>query len=200
MAVTLNILLFLNIFCLASSKIKRCEKINVPMCQTISYNLTYMPNMFNHSTQEEAALEVHQFWPLVELTICSPELQFFLCSMYAPVCQPNVTDEVLPCRSLCKRVKKGCEPLLRQYGFPWPERMRCRRFPEDRDDSLCLSGDRVEASTTTVRPTELTTTTKISNEKKSEKIKIPMFKNVGYKLTSFHVLYLLVLTTICVQP
>ena len=42
-------------------------KITVPVCQSIGYNLTYMPNMFNHSTQEEAALDVHQFWYLVEI-------------------------------------------------------------------------------------------------------------------------------------
>ena len=183
MAVTLNILLFLSVFCLASSKIKRCEKIKIPMCQNIGYNLTYMPNMFNHSTQEEAALEVHQFWPLVEIK-CSPDLKVFLCSMYAPMCQPNVTDEVLPCRSICKRVRKGCAPLMRQYGFKWPERMKCRTFPKDGGDKSCLSSDRVEATTTTTRPPKLITTTKMRNEKKCEKIKIPMCKtDIGYNLT-----------------
>ena len=58
-------LLLLSAFCFVSSKEKKCEKIKIPMCQSIGYNLTYMPNMFNHDTQEEAALEVHQFWPLV---------------------------------------------------------------------------------------------------------------------------------------
>ena len=36
------------------------------MCKDIGYNLTYTPNMLNHDTQEEAALEVAQFWPLLE--------------------------------------------------------------------------------------------------------------------------------------
>ena len=36
------------------------------MCKDIGYNLTYTPNMLNHATQEEAALEVAQFWPLLE--------------------------------------------------------------------------------------------------------------------------------------
>jgi len=35
----------------ARPKAKKCEKIEVPMCQEIGYNLTYMPNKFGHNTQ-----------------------------------------------------------------------------------------------------------------------------------------------------
>lgn len=127
------------------------------LCAQISvgYNSTSMPNMFNHSSQEEAALHIHQFWPLIEIN-CSPDLRFFLCSMYAPMCQPNFKDEVLPCRSICKRARNGCAPLLRQYGFPWPERMKCRKFPKDGDGRLCLgiNGTVFNYTSTTARPTE----------------------------------------------
>ena len=146
-----TLLLFLGVFHFASSKTRKCEVIKIPMCKGIGYNLTYMPNMFNQDTQEEAALDVHQFWPLVEIK-CSPDLKFFLCSMFAPKCQPNSKDEVLPCRSLCRRARKGCSSLLRQYGFTWPERMRCRKFPKDRADGLCLNS-RLNHTSTTERPT-----------------------------------------------
>ncbi|XP_008468232.1 frizzled-2-like [Diaphorina citri] len=63
----------------------RCEEITIPMCKGIGYNLTQMPNEMNHDTQDEAGLEVHQFWPLVEIK-CSSDLKFFLCSMYTPIC------------------------------------------------------------------------------------------------------------------
>ena len=53
-------------FCFVHGKVKRCQKIKIPMCKDIGYNLTYTPNMLNHATQEEAALEVAQFWPLLE--------------------------------------------------------------------------------------------------------------------------------------
>ncbi|KAB0404595.1 hypothetical protein E2I00_017042, partial [Balaenoptera physalus] len=76
----------------AASKAPVCQEITVPMCRGIGYNLTHMPNQFNHDTQDEAGLEVHQFWPL--------------------------------------RAKAGCSPLMRQYGFAWPERMSCDRLPE----------------------------------------------------------------------
>ena len=62
-----------------------CEPIAIPMCKGIGYNLTRMPNQLNQDTQEEAGLEVHQFWPLVEIK-CSEDLRLFLCSMYVPLC------------------------------------------------------------------------------------------------------------------
>ena len=49
------------------------------------------------SFQEEAGLEVHQFWPLVEIQ-CSPDLKFFLCSMYAPICMTNYHKPLPACR------------------------------------------------------------------------------------------------------
>ncbi|KAK3769429.1 hypothetical protein RRG08_067144 [Elysia crispata] len=39
----------------------KCQEITIPMCEKIGYNMTYMPNQFNHETQEEAGLEVSAF-------------------------------------------------------------------------------------------------------------------------------------------
>ncbi|EDO42932.1 predicted protein [Nematostella vectensis] len=120
------------------TKEMKCEEITIPMCRGIGYNLTYMPNMFNHDTQAEAALEVHQFWPLVEIQ-CSPDLRFFLCSMYAPLCEKHYDKDLPPCRSVCERARTGCAPLMRKYGFSWPERMKCENFPELGDENtLCM--------------------------------------------------------------
>ncbi|KAK2187928.1 hypothetical protein NP493_150g04015 [Ridgeia piscesae] len=117
---------------------RQCQEITIPMCRGIGYNLTYMPNQFHHDTQEEAGLEVHQFWPLVEIQ-CSLDLKFFLCSMYAPICMSNYHKPLPACRSVCERAKAGCAPLMRQYGFAWPERMRCDHLPEYGDsDNLCM--------------------------------------------------------------
>ena len=101
--------------------------------------MTVFPNFFRHNTQEEAALEVHQFWPLVRVN-CSAELPFFLCSLYAPVC--TVLDSPPPpCRSLCSRVRRGCEPILLKFGFTWPESMACEKFPY-LGDGVCLEASR----------------------------------------------------------
>ena len=46
---------------------RRCELITIPMCQDIQYNMTIVPNLLNHRTQDDAGLEVHQFFPLVKV-------------------------------------------------------------------------------------------------------------------------------------
>ncbi|XP_032802370.2 frizzled-8-like [Petromyzon marinus] len=129
-----------------------CQNITVPMCRGIGYNHTYMPNDFNHDSQDEAGLEVHQFWPLVEIK-CSPDLRFFLCSMYTPICLEDYKQPLPPCRSVCERARAGCAPLMRQYGFAWPDRMRCDRLPVLGDQNrLCMDYNK---SDTTPQPPEV---------------------------------------------
>lgn len=106
----------------------RCEEITIPMCRGIGYNMTSFPNEMNHETQEEAGLEVHQFWPLVEIK-CSPDLKFFLCSMYTPICIEDYHKALPVCRSVCERARSGCSPIMLQYSFNWPERMACESLP-----------------------------------------------------------------------
>uniref|UniRef100_A0A8C7H0G3 Frizzled class receptor 1 n=2 Tax=Oncorhynchus kisutch TaxID=8019 RepID=A0A8C7H0G3_ONCKI len=90
-----------------------CQPISIPLCMDIAYNETIMPNVLGHMNQEDAGLEVHQFYPL-----------FFLCSMYAPVC--TVLEQALPpCRSLCERARQGCEALMNKFGFQWPDSLLC---------------------------------------------------------------------------
>ena len=181
--------LSLTTLCFTLGKVKRCEKINIPVCENIGYNLTYMPNMFNHDTQEEAALEVHQFWPLLEMK-CSPVLKIFLCSVYAPKCELHVLhakeNEFPPCRSLCESGRNGCAPLMRQYGFSWPEGFRCNQFPKLGQNKTCLHSNVTEttqASTTLSTTLAVSPTGKISNWRKCEKIKISMCENTGYNST-----------------
>jgi len=47
----------------------RCEPITIPLCKDIQYNETIMPNLLDHQKQEDAGLEVHQFYPLVKVLI-----------------------------------------------------------------------------------------------------------------------------------
>ena len=151
-------LIFSSAFYVALSRERKCEKIKIPLCQSVGYNFTYMPNMFNHDTQEEAALEVHQFWPLVEIK-CSADLKLFLCSIYTPICQPNYRKEIPPCRSLCQQAREGCAPLMRQYGFSWPKRMRCENFPKF-GNKICVGKN--ESTTTPTSTTARTTSAPIS--------------------------------------
>ncbi|KAF5898733.1 frizzled-7, partial [Clarias magur] len=104
-----------------------CQPISIPLCMDMQYNQTIMPNLLGHTNQEDAGLEVHQFYPLVKVQ-CSPDLKFFLCSMYAPVC--TVLEQAIPpCRTLCERARQGCEALMNKLSFQWPERLKCKNFP-----------------------------------------------------------------------
>uniref|UniRef100_A0AAV2K033 Uncharacterized protein n=1 Tax=Knipowitschia caucasica TaxID=637954 RepID=A0AAV2K033_KNICA len=131
----------------------RCERITLPLCKTVGYNFTRMPNQLKHSTQEEAGLEAHQFWPLVSIR-CSADLRFFLCSLYTPICLEDYDDPLPPCRSVCERARAGCAPLMRQYGFPWPERMRCELLPDQSErHTLCLDHNHSTTAPPPLKPT-----------------------------------------------
>lgn len=121
----------------------RCEPITIPFCTDIQYNKTIMPNLLGHAKQEEAALEVHQFIPLVKID-CSPDLKFFLCSLYAPVCT-ILNYPIPPCRSLCESARV-CESIMRTFDFQWPENLECTKFPVDGKE-LCVSQNNSSEST-----------------------------------------------------
>ncbi|PIK39899.1 putative secreted frizzled-related protein 3-like [Apostichopus japonicus] len=118
-----------------------CEDITLPMCSSIPYNKTRMPNLLDHSTQENARLAIEQFEELVE-TNCSDVLVFFLCAMYAPICTYNFgpfgTETVPPCKSVCLRAKAGCEPIMNRYDVSWPEYLSCKDLPVY-DKGVCIS-------------------------------------------------------------
>ncbi|XP_037086067.1 frizzled-2-like [Pollicipes pollicipes] len=84
-----------------------------------------MPNILNHTTVDMAALEAHQFAPLVKVR-CSPSLTSFVCLLYFPPC--TVLDAATPpCRELCQAARDDCEPLITKFGFRWP--FSCEQFP-----------------------------------------------------------------------
>ena len=113
----------------------RCEPITIPLCKGIPYNKTIFPNLMGNHNQEDAGLIVHQYYPLVKVK-CSPDIQLFLCAMYAPVCT-ILEDPLPPCRELCQSAKSGCEALMTQFGFPWPPGFDCNKFPTT-SSGLCV--------------------------------------------------------------
>ena len=117
----------------------RCEKITIDLCKDIMYNETIMPNLLNHAKQEDAGLEIHLFAPLVKVQ-CSPDLQFFLCTMYAPVC--TILEKAIPpCRSLCESARRDCEGVITKFGYRWPDNLDCAKLPEYNEHNLCVGED-----------------------------------------------------------
>ena len=120
-------------FSIYFSFIGTCDALKIPLCLNLSYNMTRFPNFLKHDTQEEAALEVHQFFPLVNVG-CSPDLQQFLCSVYAPPCK----GPQKPCRELCNRARSGCIKLMKRFGSSWPTKMACDKFPPSANGTKCF--------------------------------------------------------------
>uniref|UniRef100_A0A1I8AQR7 Frizzled-4 n=1 Tax=Steinernema glaseri TaxID=37863 RepID=A0A1I8AQR7_9BILA len=127
-------LLVLSLLATHAHSKKICEPITIALCKGIGYNMTSYPNFQGHDRQTEAGLEVHQFFPLVEVK-CYAHLKFFLCSLYTPICQDNYDEMVLPCREVCQEAKSRCEPLMRANNFLWPESLDCDRLPKMSDQA-----------------------------------------------------------------
>lgn len=125
--------LLLTVSLTLGKKKSRCEEIKIPFCKGLGYNTTIFPNNLAHDTQEEAKKSATEFTILVE-SQCSPEIALFLCSLFAPVCT-QMHKALPPCRSLCKNSRDGCENLMNKFGFAWPERFECTKFPEE---GLCV--------------------------------------------------------------
>uniref|UniRef100_A0A3B1KA77 FZ domain-containing protein n=1 Tax=Astyanax mexicanus TaxID=7994 RepID=A0A3B1KA77_ASTMX len=84
-----------------------------------------MPNILGHKNQEEAGLEIHQFYPLIKVQ-CSHDMQKFLCSVYFPECVNGLAKPV--CRTTCESAKQGCVALMNKFGFSWPSPLECESF------------------------------------------------------------------------
>ncbi|XP_030045869.1 secreted frizzled-related protein 4 [Microcaecilia unicolor] len=119
-----------------------CEPVRIPMCKTMPWNITRMPNHLHHSTQENAILAIEQYEELVGIS-CSPVLSFFLCAMYAPICTLEfLHDPIKPCKSICQRARDGCEPIMKRYNHSWPESLACDELPVY-DRGVCISPEAI---------------------------------------------------------
>lgn len=119
-----------------------CEPVRIPMCKSMPWNMTKMPNHLHHSTQANAILAIEQFEGLLA-TKCSPDLLFFLCAMYAPICTIDFQHEpIKPCKSVCERARTGCEPILIKYRHTWPESLACEELPVY-DRGVCISPEAI---------------------------------------------------------
>lgn len=119
-----------------------CEPIrDVSLCLGVDWKNASFPNLRQQSTQVEANLELNGYTPLI-LQGCSNAIVHFLCAVYAPLCVSipgiNIPLTLAPCREVCEYVREGCEPVLIENDFQWPQHLDCDNFPaaEDIDGSI----------------------------------------------------------------
>ncbi|XP_069057747.1 atrial natriuretic peptide-converting enzyme isoform X2 [Pleurodeles waltl] len=121
----------------------QCETITLELCMNLPYNFTIFPNYLGHRSQKEASIswESSLFLALVQ-TNCYKYLMFFACTILVPKCEPQTTQRIPPCRSLCEHSKERCESVLGIVGLQWPEDTDCTQFPdENKDNQTCLMPD-----------------------------------------------------------
>ncbi|XP_031571042.1 frizzled-9-like [Actinia tenebrosa] len=123
----------------------KCEKITIPLCTGIGYNYTQYPNFLGQDNQKEAESKIHEFKPLIAVN-CAPQLRFFLCSVFAPMCTKEVKAPIYACRSMCEAARSGCTPMMRRFGFDWPDTLDCSRLSQKNDpraksepERLCMA-------------------------------------------------------------
>ena len=106
---------------------------NMSLCKDIGYNKMRLPNLLAHDTIQEASEQSKSWVPLINVK-CADDSKLFLCSLFAPVCLERA---IYPCRSLCLKVKAGCESMMERNGYPWPSMLDCDKFPLDND--MCIT-------------------------------------------------------------
>ncbi|VDK38155.1 unnamed protein product [Taenia asiatica] len=123
-----------------------CLPIEEPSCLGLEYTHTYLPNIIGLTGQAESAKRIRDYGPLLKLG-CSTYLEFFLCSVYFPMCTESMGEQVLlkPCASFCNHVRQRCTPLMLRFNFPWPEELDCSKLPTD--DEMCIRPHSFESDT-----------------------------------------------------
>ncbi|XP_068130839.1 secreted frizzled-related protein 1 [Hyperolius riggenbachi] len=116
------------------SRTPQCVDIpqDLALCHGVGYSKMVLPNLLDHESMAEVKYQASSWVPLLSKN-CHPGTQVFLCSLFSPVC---LEQPLYPCRWLCEEVRDACEPVMQYFGYPWPDMLRCEKFPRD---DVCIA-------------------------------------------------------------
>ncbi|CAB3984767.1 uncharacterized protein LOC113826274 [Paramuricea clavata] len=159
----------------------RCQTLTIEACKGLNYNRTLFPNFENHRTQRQADALVNHFKPLFKVK-CSPDLKYFICTYYAPVCNP-LGKLIKPCKSLCENARNDCRHVMSRFGYVWPSQLDCNKFPNPKD-GICVG--RNNSTTTPTRPKKTIVSLPIvASQPRCQTLTIEACKGLNYNRTLF---------------
>ena len=173
----------------------KCQALHIDSCKGLNYNETIFPNFVNHRTQGMAAQMINHFRPLFKFG-CSPDLKYFVCSYYAPVCN-TLGRLIKPCKSLCETVRKSCRTFMKRLGYDWPSQLDCNKFPADPTQQICVGQNNSKTTPAGPKqpsPTRIVATKtmkqvpvlpKVTVQHKCQALHINSCKELNYNLTMF---------------
>lgn len=113
---------------------------NMTLCKGVGYSRMVLPNFLQHESIREAIQQANVWVSLVN-TDCHPDIQRFLCALYAPVCLKSHQEaKIPPCWEMCTDVRNACLPRMRLFGFDWPDIVKCEQFPR-LAESMCIPSE-----------------------------------------------------------
>ncbi|XP_068685676.1 uncharacterized protein [Montipora foliosa] len=108
----------------------RCKPLTIPMCKSLNYTRTILPNFLNHTSQAEVELALGELKP--HWNQCSSQITTFLCLLFAPFCTPDGTPLPL-CQTFCEKMKRDCGHVSALLT-----NLNCSRFPTLSRGRLCF--------------------------------------------------------------
>lgn len=108
----------------------RCEPLRIPVCKSLNYSKTIMPNFLNHSSQAEAERALRNLQP--HWNQCSKQMKRFLCFLLAPFCTSDGTP-LPPCKPFCQKMKADCAHVSSLLT-----NLNCSKFSTLSAEHLCF--------------------------------------------------------------
>ena len=107
----------------ATPEPRRCTKIGLTYCNSISYNKTSYPNVIGHWNISSVEEDYLLFRQIVDFE-CYPLAREFMCRLLQPECEDD--EMIWPCKDFCKDFIDSCESWIPKK---LQQKINCNDFP-----------------------------------------------------------------------